>query len=267
MIVFPNAKINIGLNITERRADGYHNLETVFYPLMIKDALEVVESSALTFQSSGIPIPGDDQHNLCLKAYHLLSQDFDLPPLSIHLHKHIPIGAGLGGGSADAAFFIKLINQSYILGLSDEAMMDYARQLGADCAFFITNHPVYAYDKGDRFEEIDLNLSMYKLVLVMPPVHVSTAQAYSGIKPSPVAQSIKDLVKAPIVEWKQTIKNDFEHHVCETFPVIAEVKDKLYHSGALYASMSGSGASVFGIYESIPNLSNLPQDCLVFYNV
>jgi 4-diphosphocytidyl-2-C-methyl-D-erythritol kinase len=267
MIVFPNAKINIGLNITERRPDGYHNLETIFYPLMIKDALEAVESCTLTFQSSGIPIPGDEQHNLCLKAYHLLKQDFDLPPLSIHLHKQIPIGAGLGGGSADAAFFIKLVNQSYQLGLSDDVMMYYARQLGADCAFFITNQPVYAYDKGDRFEEIDLDLSNYKFVLVMPPVHVSTAQAYSGIKPAAVTHSLKDLIRRPIVEWKQTIKNDFEQHIFEAFPFIAEVKNQLYRSGALYASMSGSGASVFGIFEDAPNLSGLPPDCQVFNNL
>lgn len=264
MIVFPNAKINIGLNITERRPDGYHNLETVFYPLMIKDALEAVESSALTFQSSGIPIPGDEQHNLCLKAYNLLKADFDLPPLSIHLHKHIPIGAGLGGGSADAAFFIKLVNESYNLGLSNETLMNYARQLGADCAFFITNQPVYAYGKGDYFEDVELDLSMYKMVLVMPPVHVSTAQAYGGIKPAPVEHSLKDLIKKPISEWKQTIRNDFEPHIFEAFPIIAEIKNRLYSSGALYASMSGSGASVFGIFEDTPNLSGLPPDCQVF---
>lgn len=267
MIVFPNAKINIGLNITERRADGYHNLETVFYPLMIKDALEAVESSALTFQSSGIPIPGDEQHNLCLKAYQLLNKDFELPPLSIHLHKHIPIGAGLGGGSADAAFFIKLINQSYNLGLSSEAMMDYARQLGADCAFFINNEPVYAYDKGDRFESVDVNLSKYQLVLVMPPVHVSTAHAYGGIKPTPVQTSLKELIKRPLDEWKGTIKNDFEEHIFKAFPLIKEVKDELYTAGALYASMSGSGASVFGIFENTPDLNSLTQHSKVFYNV
>lgn len=267
MIVFPNAKINIGLNITQRRPDGYHNLETIFYPLMIKDALEAVESNELTFQSSGIPIPGDEQHNLCLKAYHALKKDFDLPPLSIHLHKHIPIGAGLGGGSADAAFFIKLLNQSYNLGLGADAMMDYARPLGADCAFFINNKPVYAYDKGDRFEDIDLDLSMYKLVLVMPQAHVSTAQAYGGIKPAPVQTSLKELVRKPVTEWKTTIKNDFEGHIFKVFPVIQDVKEELYRSGALYASMSGSGASVFGIFERTTDLSNLAQHCQVFYNV
>jgi 4-diphosphocytidyl-2-C-methyl-D-erythritol kinase len=267
MIVFPNAKINIGLNITERRPDGYHNLETIFYPLMIKDALEAVESSTLSFQSSGIPIPGDEQNNLCLKAYHLLKHDFELPPLSIHLHKHIPIGAGLGGGSADAAFFIKLLNQSYKLGLTADAMMDYARQLGADCAFFINNQPVYAYDKGDRFESVNLDLSMYKLVLVMPPVHVSTAQAYGGIKPAPVQTSLKELIKIPVDKWKDKIKNDFEPHIFEAYPAIEAVKDALYNAGALYASMSGSGASVFGIFNDTPDLGSLAQYNQVFYDL
>ncbi|MFD1255325.1 4-(cytidine 5'-diphospho)-2-C-methyl-D-erythritol kinase [Mucilaginibacter terrae] len=267
MIDFPNAKINIGLNITERRADGYHNLETVFYPLMIKDALEVIESKELNFQSSGIVIPGSSEQNLCLKAYYLLKQDFDIKPVDIHLHKHIPIGAGLGGGSADAAFFIKLINQTFALGLTPDAMMQYARQLGADCAFFINNQPVYAYGKGDDFEPVSLDLSAYKLVLVMPPVHVSTAEAYGGIKPVPAQTSLKGLIKLPVTEWKAHIHNDFEGHIFKAHPAIAAVKDELYNAGALYASMSGSGASVFGIFEKLPDLSRLEKENQVFYGV
>ncbi len=218
MILFPNAKINLGLNITERRPDGYHNLETIFYPLMIRDALEVIESNQLSFQSSGIHIPGNDQTNLCLKAYHLLKLDFDLPTVNIHLHKHIPIGAGLGGGSADAAFVIRLLNQQFELNLTFEQMMNYARQLGADCAFFINNKPVYAFEKGDRFEPVNLDLSMYHLVLVMPPVHVSTAEAYGGIKPKPTGASLKEVIKLPIEEWKSQIKNDFEEHILKHIP-------------------------------------------------
>jgi 4-diphosphocytidyl-2-C-methyl-D-erythritol kinase len=267
MIVFPNAKINIGLNITERRPDGYHNLETVFYPIMIKDALEVIESRELSFESSGITIPGSADGNLCLKAYHLLCQDFDLPPVSIHLHKNIPIGAGLGGGSADAAFFISLINQMFGLALANGTMMDYARQLGADCAFFIENKPTFAHDKGDRFEKTDIDLSAYHLVLVMPPVHVSTAEAYGGIKPAPAKESLKDLIALPVNEWRHHINNDFEHHIFQNHPVIADVKLALYNAGALYASMSGSGASVFGIFPSQPDLSTLEKDNQVFYNV
>jgi 4-diphosphocytidyl-2-C-methyl-D-erythritol kinase len=267
MIVFPNAKINLGLNITERRPDGYHNLETIFYSLMIRDALEIIESDELTFESSGIHIPGDHQTNLCLKAFQLLKQKFNLPPVNIHLHKHVPIGAGLGGGSADAAFMIKLLNQQFELGLTAEHMMDYARQLGADCAFFINNKPVYAFEKGDRFEPVELDLSGYHLVLVMPPVHVSTAEAYGGIRPKPTEVPLKELIRLPLAEWKNHIKNDFEEHIFNAYPIIAEVKNYLYTTGALYASMSGSGASVFGIFKQQPDLSLLEQSNQVFYGV
>lgn len=267
MITFPNAKINLGLNITERRADGYHNLETVFYPIQIKDALEVIESDTLSFQSSGIYIPGNPESNLCLKAYHLLNRDFDLPPVSIHLHKHIPIGAGLGGGSADAAFFIKLMSQYFNLSLNNEAMMNYARQLGADCAFFIENKPVFAFKKGDRFESVQVDLSAYTIVLIMPPVHVSTAEAYGGIKPTPVQRSLQELIQLPVAEWKELIKNDFEESIFKNHPTISNVKNALYEAGALYASMSGSGASVFGIFNHVPDLKTLEQDHQVCYSV
>src|ERR1700712_2453096 len=190
MINFPNAKINIGLNITERRADGYHNLETIFYPVKINDALEVIESDKLSFESSGLEIPGRMEDNLCVKGYHLLKKDFGLPPVAIHLHKHIPIGAGLGGGSSDAAFFITLMNKKFELGLSVERMQDYARELGADCAFFIENKPVFAFDRGDEFEPVKLDLSNYKIVVVMPPVQISTSEAFRGVKPMPVKDSL-----------------------------------------------------------------------------
>ncbi|MVN91324.1 4-(cytidine 5'-diphospho)-2-C-methyl-D-erythritol kinase [Mucilaginibacter aquatilis] len=268
MIIFPNAKINIGLNITERRADGYHNIESVFYPLMIKDVLEIIESDTLQFQSSGIAIPGSVESNLCLKAYNLLKNDFpQLPYVSIHLHKNIPIGAGLGGGSADAAFFIKLMNETFKLGLEDEHMMNYARKLGADCAFFISNKPLYAFNKGDEFESVALDLAPYSLALVMPPVHVSTAQAYNGVIPRLPSAALKELIKLPVTDWIERIKNDFEPHIFEAFPIIEKVKSALYDAGALYASMSGSGASVFGIFESTPDLSNLEGENQVFYNL
>jgi 4-diphosphocytidyl-2-C-methyl-D-erythritol kinase len=249
MIIFPNAKINIGLNVINRRDDGYHNLETVFYPLPIKDALEIVEADELSFGSSGLEIPGRVEDNLCVKGYHLLKKDFDLPPVKIHLHKHIPIGAGLGGGSADAAFFIKLLNQNFNLGLTDDKMEDYARQLGADCAFFIRNRPVFAFEKGDEFEPVKLDLSNYKIVLVMPPTHVSTAEAYRGVKPAPVKDSLMELIELPVTDWKKHIKNDFEESIFKNHPEIRGVKAALYQAGALYASMSGSGASVFGIFD------------------
>jgi 4-diphosphocytidyl-2-C-methyl-D-erythritol kinase len=265
MIIFPSAKINIGLNVINRRSDGYHNIETVFYPIKINDALELVEADKLSFQSTGLEIPGRVEENLCIKCYHLLKKDFDLPPVKIHLHKHIPIGAGLGGGSADAAFFIGLLNRNFNLGLTDEHMIDYARQLGADCAFFIQNKPVFAFDKGDEFEPIKLDLSNYKMVLVMPPAHVSTAEAYSGVKPAPVQRSLMELIYKPVAEWKNYIKNDFEISVFKNHPLIRGVKATLYEYGAIYASMSGSGASVFGIFDKTPDFSELEKTNKVFY--
>ncbi|WP_315898384.1 4-(cytidine 5'-diphospho)-2-C-methyl-D-erythritol kinase [Mucilaginibacter achroorhodeus] len=268
MIVFPNAKINIGLNVTARRPDGYHDLETVFYPVKIYDVLEVIKADELSFQSSGLDIPGRPEDNLCIQGYHLLKKDFPkLPPVKIHLHKNVPIGAGLGGGSANAAFFIKLMNEKFELGMDEDAMMDYARLLGADCAFFINNRPVFAFEKGDEFEPVKLDLSNYHVALVMPDAHVSTAEAYRGVKPTPVKETVYDLVNMPLTAWKKHIRNDFEAHIFNNHPVIRGVKASLYERGALYASMSGSGASVFGIFESKPDLKDLEETCRVFYNV
>jgi len=254
MIIFPNAKINIGLNVISRRDDGYHNLETIFYPLGIKDVLEVIEADELSFESAGLAIPGRVEHNLCLKGYHLLKKDFDLPPVKIFLYKHIPIGAGLGGGSADGAFFIRLLNEKFGLGLTVKQMITYARQLGADCAFFIENTPAFATGIGDELEPMSLDLSNYKIGLVMPPVHVSTGEAYRGVKPSYPDHSLKDLIRLPVTEWKSHIKNDFEESVFKNHPAIRGAKAALYQAGAIYAGMSGSGASVFGIFEEKPDL-------------
>ncbi|MGF7082647.1 4-(cytidine 5'-diphospho)-2-C-methyl-D-erythritol kinase [Mucilaginibacter sp. UYCu711] len=267
MINFPNAKINIGLNITERRPDGYHNLETIFYPVQIKDALEVIEAPELSFESSGLDIPGRMEDNLCVKGYHLLKKDFDLPPVKIHLHKNIPIGAGLGGGSANAAFFIRLMNDKFNLDLTIDQQLNYARKLGADCAFFIENKPVFAFEKGDEFETIKLDLSGYSIALVMPDIHISTSEAYSGVKPAPVKQSLFDLIYEPIGEWKNFIKNDFENNIFKNHLEIRGVKAALYEAGAIYASMSGSGASVFGIFDTTPDLAELEQHSQVFYNI
>ena len=264
MIVFPNAKINIGINITGRRPDGYHNIETIFYPLPIYDALEALPSDELAFHSSGLDIPGRVEDNLCIKGYHLIKKDHNLPPLNIQLLKHIPIGAGLGGGSANAAFFIKLINNLFDLKLTVAEMLNYARQLGADCAFFIENKPVFAFEKGDRFEDIELDLAKYHIVLVMPPAHVSTAEAYRGVKPAAVSRSLKELIQLPVEEWKNYIKNDFEDSVFKNHPVIRGVKAALYEAGAIYASMSGSGASVFGIFNKKPDLSHLEKKNQIF---
>lgn len=267
MILFPNAKINIGLNIVGRRQDGYHNLETVMYPIALREALELVEAKELRFTSSGIDIPGNVADNLCLRVYQLLALDHKLPPVHIHLHKHIPIGAGLGGGSADSSFLIKLINKKFSLNLSDQEMESYASEIGSDCAFFIKNKPVFAFEKGDKFRDIELDLCKYFVVLVMPPVHVSTAEAYSGISAKPVSKHLTELIKLAPEQWKFDVKNDFEDSVFPKFPIIAEIKSKLYDAGAVYASMSGSGASVYGIFNQELKLPELEKGNRVFYGV
>ncbi len=267
MICFPNAKINIGLNITSRRSDGYHHLETLLYPVKINDALEIIEADKLSFEATGIEIPGFANENLCLRAYDLLKKDYDIPPVKIHLFKNIPIGAGLGGGSADAAFFIKTLNEKFELNLSTYQMQNYCRNLGTDCAFFIENKPVYAFAKGDEFEDIALDLSSYYLVLVMPPVHVSTGEAYRGVVPKQAEISLKDLIKLPVKEWQRNIKNDFEPHILKAHPSIRGVKKALLEAGAIFSLMSGSGASVYGIFENKPDLKNLKMENLVFEDI
>lgn len=267
MIVFPNAKINIGLNIINKRVDGYHNLETIFYPVMIKDVLEVVEAKELSFTSSGIPIPGEQDGNICLKAYKLLSRDIKLPLIHIHLHKNIPIGAGLGGGSSDASFFIKLMNDKFALGLNRERMEAYASQLGADCAFFIQNEPVFAFEKGDRFVNIQLDLGKYFIILVMPDIHVPTSAAFNDIVPSVPVKGLQDLIKNDITSWKESITNDFEASILRLYPQIGSIKESLYESGAIYASMSGSGSSVYGIFGAPLKLPELEVGNRVFYGV
>ncbi|MHB1178905.1 MAG: 4-(cytidine 5'-diphospho)-2-C-methyl-D-erythritol kinase [Daejeonella sp.] len=266
MILFPNAKINIGLNIINKRADGFHNLETVFYPVMVRDVLEVVESKELSFTSSGSAVPGNPDDNLCLKSYHLLSQDIKLPPVHIHLHKNIPIGAGLGGGSSDASFLIRLMNEKFDLGLSIEEMENYASRVGSDCAFFIKNIPVYASERGDKLAKIELNLSQYYIILVMPPIRVATSDAFKKIIPAP-SSSLKELIEAPVESWKYSIENDFESPVFSKNPEIKAIKDSLDDAGALYASMSGSGSSVYGIFESPLKLPELEVGNKVFYGV
>lgn len=256
MVVFPNAKINIGLNITEKRADGFHNISSCFYPVGWSDALEILPADTLTFQSSGIPIPGDSSGNLCLKAYHLLAGDHTLPPVDIHLLKAVPIGAGLGGGSADGAFTITALNALFSLGLSVEQQQQYARQLGSDCAFFIENIPMYCYDKGDQFEEISLRLSGRWIVLVNPGLHISTAEAYAGVRPKQPVTDLRELLQQPMAQWRDTVVNDFEEGLFVKYPILDHYKQKLYSLGAEYASMSGSGSTLYGIFSQEIDLSN-----------
>lgn len=262
MITFPNAKINLGLNIIEKRPDGYHNLETIFYPINLQDALEVAkrdnDSKEYTLRVCGTSLEIDDEDNLVVKAYKLLKKDHpQMLPIDIHMYKHIPAGAGLGGGSSDAAHMIKLLNEKFLLELSAEQMESYAAQLGADCAFFIKNRPVFATGIGNIFEPIELSLKGYHIVLVKPDIFVSTRDAFSHIKPTRPSVSLKEIVKQPIESWKDSMKNDFEESVFLKFPEVAAIKDELYDLGAVYAAMSGSGSSVYGIFkEPIENVED-----------
>lgn len=262
MITFPNAKINLGLNIIEKRPDGYHNLETIFYPINLQDALEVAkrdnDSKEYTLRVCGTSLEIDDEDNLVVKAYKLLKKDHpQMLPIDIHMYKHIPAGAGLGGGSSDAAHMIKLLNEKFLLALSAEQMESYAAQIGADCAFFIKNRPVFATGIGNVFEPIELSLKGYHIVLVKPDIFVSTHDAFSQIKPTRPSVSLKEIVKQPIENWKDSMKNDFEESVFLKFPEVAAIKDELYDLGAVYAAMSGSGSSVYGIFkEPIENVED-----------
>lgn len=254
MVVFPNAKVNIGLNVVSRRADGYHNLETIFYPVSLCDVLEMVDAGETRLTTSGIIIDGPSENNLILKAYRLLQSEFKLPPVHFHLHKIIPFGAGLGGGSADAAFALKMLNQHFVLNLSDTVLESYAAKIGADCPFFIQNKPVFAEGIGNEFHDIELDLSEYHIVILKPPFSVSTAEAYQSIIPAKPRFSLSEIKSTAICDWKYLVGNDFEKNVILKYPQIGELKQLLYDSGAIYASMSGSGSAVFGIFRNSPVL-------------
>ncbi|MCL1932699.1 MAG: 4-(cytidine 5'-diphospho)-2-C-methyl-D-erythritol kinase [Candidatus Azobacteroides sp.] len=251
MICFPNAKINLGLHVLSKRTDGYHDIETVFYPIHLYDALEIVPASEgkTAFSQTGIQVTGNPENNLVVKAYHLLKKDYDLPEISIYLRKQIPFGAGLGGGSSDAAFMIKLLNDFADLKLSVEQMEKYAGQIGADCPFFIQNKPVFAEGTGNVFSPVAISLQAYHLVVVKPSVSVATHVAYIRVKPRQPVLPLKEVIRLPINEWKNHLVNDFEPGVFAQYPEIGEIKRELYAEGALYASMSGSGSAVFGIFD------------------
>jgi len=266
MISFPNAKINIGLHITEKRTDGFHNLETVFFPVGWSDILEIAEADKLQFATSGIHISGSPESNLVMKAYDLLQKDFDLPRLKIHLHKQIPFGAGLGGGSADGAFMLRLLNHTFNLNISQEKLIEYAAVLGSDCPFFIMNKPVFATGRGEIMKEINLNVKGLYLLLIKPPLEVSTASAFQNVIPQRPEVSLSELINLPVQEWKNSIVNQFESSVFPQYPEISDIKNQLYELGAVYASMSGSGSCVFGLFDELPeSLSNLfPASYLTF---
>jgi 4-diphosphocytidyl-2-C-methyl-D-erythritol kinase len=256
MVAFPPCKINLGLNVISKREDGFHDLETCFYPVPWTDILEIIPSDKLAFTSSGNAIPGTEEDNLCLKAYHLLKADFNIAPVKIHLHKIIPIGAGLGGGSSNAAYTLRLLNEIFNLSLSIDQLKSYASKLGSDCSFFIEDKPMLGSGKGEILNEIDLSLNCFYLVIVKPAIHVSTQEAYSGISPKQPTVTMREILKRPVADWKEVLKNDLEESIFKKYPAIAEIKTKLYSSGAIYASMSGSGSSVFAIFEKSVQLRN-----------
>ncbi|MBX2946455.1 MAG: 4-(cytidine 5'-diphospho)-2-C-methyl-D-erythritol kinase [Cyclobacteriaceae bacterium] len=248
MVSFPPCKINLGLHILSKRPDGYHAIETCFYPVPWTDILEVVPADKFSFVSTGIPIPDSPDDNLCVKAFNLLQHDFHLGPLAMHLHKIIPMGAGLGGGSSDAATALVLINEVFQLKLSTGKLMEYAAQLGSDCAFFIENKPMIGTGRGEILQQVEINLQGKYLVVIKPGIHVSTAHAYAMVKPAKPERELKAVLKMEIEHWRAYLKNDFEESVFQKFPAIASIKQTLYDAGAQYACMSGSGSSVYGIF-------------------
>ena len=256
MIEFPNCKINLGLNITQKRPDGFHDIETVFYPVKWSDALEIIEGGTAPFELSvsGIKVEGKMEENIIFKAYKLLAAEHTLPNLKVYLHKVLPMGAGLGGGSSDAAFFLKLANKQLKLDLSTEKLTTIARKLGSDCAFFIENSPVFAKGKGDEFEPLNVDLSPYHILVVYPGIHSNTKEAYEGCVPAVPGKSIKEIIAQPIGTWKNELKNDFEKTIFKKYPEIEKLKQQFYDNGAVYASLSGSGSAVFGIFGTKPEI-------------
>jgi len=257
MVSFPHCKINLGLNVIAKRPDGFHDIETCFYPIPWTDILEIIPSDVLTFGSTGLSIPGKAQDNLCIRAYDHLKKDFDLPPVHIHLHKLLPTGAGLGGGSSDAAFTLRTLNEIFNLNLSASRLSGYASKLGSDCAFFVQQQAMVGAGRGEILSPVALSLKGKFIVLVKPDIHVSTTEAYGGVTPRRHSQPVQKIIEeTALVNWKDCLTNDFENSVFKAYPKIKELKERLYQLGARYSSMSGSGSSVFGIFDEAIDLKN-----------
>jgi 4-diphosphocytidyl-2-C-methyl-D-erythritol kinase len=258
MVAFPNCKINLGLHITQKRADGYHDIETIFYPIAFNDILEIIPTNNhnnIEYNSSGIPIIGNNEDNLCIKAYHLLKKDFpQIPSIQMHLHKNIPMGAGLGGGSADGSFALKMINQQFQLQLSDTQLIEYALLLGSDCPFFILNTPCIGKGRGEILTPVALDLSAFKILIINPGIHINTGWAFSQVTPRIPTLSIEQIIQQPIETWKAQLSNDFEQPVCKQYPEIAALITQLYNAKAVYAALSGSGSTVFALFEKSDSL-------------
>ena len=274
MICFPNSKINLGLNIISRRSDGYHNLETIFYPIQLKDGLEIIVNEKNDIKTpyrlfqTGIPINGNHKNNLVIKALELIKSftDIELPSIDIHLHKKIPAEAGLGGGSSNAAYMLKLLNDTFSLNISENGLSKLALKIGADCPFFLYNKPAFATGIGENLQPVNVDLSNKYIAIVKPDVSVSTKDAFSMINPKTPDIPLNEIVKRPLIEWKELMKNDFELPIFKKYPVICYIKQQLYECGAVYSAMSGSGSSVFGIFETKPKLNNLFENHFVWYS-
>lgn len=249
MKVYPNAKINLGLNIVRKRPDGYHDLETVMYPIPLCDELEIGEADELSFKIEGIRLEDDGKENLVVRAYRMMAEQYKIKPVKIRLMKNIPSGAGLGGGSADAAFMLKALNELYSLGISNDSLKKMAARLGADCAFFIENKPMMCMGIGDLMTPVNLNLKGRQLLVIKPDIHISTAEAYRGCKPKQWATPLSDIIQQPMETWKTLMKNDFEQQAFAIHKELKMLKDRILDSGAEYAAMSGSGSSMYGIFK------------------
>ena len=258
MVTFPHAKINLGLQVIEKRHDGYHNLISCFYPIGWCDVLEAIPSSDFSFDTSGHEIPGSLSENLCVKAFELLQQQYQISPVKAHLHKVIPVGAGLGGGSSDGASMLKLLNELFALDIPKSQLQEYAAQLGSDCPFFLNNTPQLVQGRGEKLSPIELQLPAAYLLVVYPNIMVSTAQAFRQLTPQAPAFDLAELLQSkPPNQWHQ-LGNDFEQSVFSQYPAIASLKDLLYQMGADFASMSGSGASVYGFFSEEPEVTRIP---------
>lgn len=258
MLLFPNSKINLGLNIVKKRVDGFHDLETVFYPINWCDALEVLESKgAKPFELffSGIQVQGNFNDNILYKTWKLIQEYTSIPNIKVHLHKNIPMGAGLGGGSSNASFFIDLLDKQFNLNITAFQKHGMASKLGSDCPFFLKNQPVLAEGKGDEFSPVSVNLSSYYLLVVYPGLHSNTREAFAGLKPEPSKHNLKKTIETiPLTDWKNVLFNDFEKTIFTKYPEIKLLKEQLYFEGALYASLSGSGSSVYAIFDKKPEI-------------
>jgi len=268
MISFPKAKINIGLRVVEKRTDGFHNIETIFYPVALSDALEFVVQQGKAKEDelviTGMDINTRPDKNLVTRAVKRLRLKYQVPPLKIHLHKAIPAGAGLGGGSSDASYMIRSINKCFRLDMTDDEMMEAALDMGSDCPFFLNPIPSSGSGRGEILKPVDAVLEGYYIVLLNPGFIISTKEAYHNCIPAKRSKRLEELFKEPVKTWKKTIVNDFEDFVFKVYPVVGELKRSLYRSGAVYSSMTGSGSTVYGLYSDKPSIKGKLRDYLIY---